>query len=262
MSDISACILFFERSAQTLECIRSFASSGVPVHVLNNGSSLRATAAVKRELVAHPNVTLHASWRNIGVARGRNFLIEKTAEPWLLFVDSDITVEQPNWLEAMRCAIRAFPDAEVLVPSIFNRHEGQALNWMRLSTNGATVGLVPHDRDQPSNAFPGGAACVRRTLFDRLGTYDESLFVGFEDVELALRGHLADAPVTVRHVEGVTFIHDHRRAENRVDRRAARVRYRERDIRNSYDLLCRKHGIVLRSGWQSWIREQREAALC
>ena len=75
------------------------------------------------------------------------------------------------------------------------------------------------------NFFPGGAACVRRTLFERLGPYDESMFVGLEDYELAIRAMRGDRPIRARGVPEVGLRHDRRRAETDADVRAAQTRY-------------------------------------
>ena len=76
MSDIAICILFYEKLQQTVDCIKSFAASGVPVHVLSNGSSGVSAQALQKAVESWSNVRICISQENWGVARGRNKLIE------------------------------------------------------------------------------------------------------------------------------------------------------------------------------------------
>lgn len=55
---VAVAILFFERAAQTLECIESFLPAGVPIYVLNSGSSPCQTRTLTIAARAWDGVTL------------------------------------------------------------------------------------------------------------------------------------------------------------------------------------------------------------
>ena len=178
---LGVCVLFFERPDQTIECLESLGFDGPPVYVWNNGSSPSARDAVARYMRDRQHLVLIDSPVNLGVAAGRNRLIEESREDLLLFLDSDITVETPSGSLCLRDRAHRWPDVEVLVPSVFDVQAERVDAGGRLVIQDDRFVHLPPAPDGHMNFFPGGAACVRRTLFERLGPYDESIFVGLED---------------------------------------------------------------------------------
>jgi GT2 family glycosyltransferase len=112
-------------------------------------------------------------------------------------------------------------------------------------------------RGVTTNCFPGGACLVKRTLFERLGLFDERMFIGFEEWELALRGLLRPPAVRVRTMDDIDLDHEHRTATRAAERAAARVRYSPRRIAHSHRRLTCKHGITFRTEWSRWVARQR-----
>jgi glycosyltransferase involved in cell wall biosynthesis len=96
---IAACVLFFERVEQTIECIGSLLPSGITIYILNNNSSRCARNKLGEFCYKHHQVKLFDSDENLGVGVGRNYLISHTTEDWLIFVDSDIVLKTPDWLK-------------------------------------------------------------------------------------------------------------------------------------------------------------------
>jgi GT2 family glycosyltransferase len=223
--DIVICVLFFNRPEQTLECIRSFLPSGVAIHLLNNGSADSAVREMADAIRPYPQVRMLDAGGNRGVSGGRNMQIADTVERWLFFVDNDITVSTSSWLERLAFQILECPQAEVHVPLLYNKHES---GWGYLADfvvdEEGRCTFVRTD-SMFSNSFPGGASVIDRRLFERLGRYDEDLFVGFEDFEFAIRASRGQLPVLVRRADDIVLIHDHRASAREVDKQAAQVRY-------------------------------------
>jgi GT2 family glycosyltransferase len=254
-SPVAVAILFFERAAQTVECIRSFLPAGVPIYVLNNGSSAAETRRLEAAVRRDPAVTLLHARRNVGVSAGRNRLVRSSREPWLFFADNDATMRTRSWRAAFRAHAAAHPRTEVFLPRLFNVHDRSYERPVRLTLRGREL-RVDVARGVTTNCFPGGACLVKRTLFERLGLFDERMFVGFEDYELAIRGLLRPPAVRVRTLDDVELAHEHRPATTRVERAAARVRYSPRHIAHSHRRLTSKHGITFPTGWPGWAARQ------
>lgn len=255
MPRVAALILFFEKPRQTIACLESFLPSGAPIYVLNNGSSASSTEQVAAWAGRHPGVTMWTSPTNRGIAAGRNFLAEKTNEPWMFFCDSDARVTTADWSERLERHIGAFPDVEAFIPRIFNVHEGQYDQWGDVRIDGGVVTRIP-PAGAPCNLFPG-TSIVRRSMFERLGGYDEAMFSGFEDLEIAVRAIRSGEPVRGRRVDDIELEHDHRPALSFEDRRAAMERYDFNRIRRSYEHLLRKHGLKGDSRWTRWVLAER-----
>jgi GT2 family glycosyltransferase len=254
---VGVAILFFERAAQTLECIRSFLPAGVPIYVLNNGSSPRETRTLVTAARAWNGVTLLGVPRNVGVAAGRNLLVRRTTERWLFLADSDVVMTTVGWLAAFRAHAAAHPRTEVFVPRVLNLHDRAYLGYRRLALRDTELRLEAAPRSEGTNWFPGTACLVKRTLFRRLGLFDDKMFVGFEDFELAARALLRGTPIRARAMEDMELIHEHRPAASARERAAARVRYDVRRIARSYRRLTRKHDITFASDWSGWVARQR-----
>ena len=202
-------------------------------------------------------MTLVQARRNLGVAAGRNVLIRQTAEPWLFFVDNDITVATRRWPALLRAHRAAHPRAEVFLPSLFNVHDSGYVRAPRVSLAEGVLRVSSARPGAPTNCFSGGASLIRRSLFGRLGLFDEAMFVGFEDWELAVRALVRHTPVRVRPIDEIVLLHAHLPAAAGGDRAAARVRYDRRRLARSHRRLTTRHGITFPSDWPAWVTRQR-----
>ena len=252
-TSLAVCILFYEKLDQTIECVSSFLSGGCPIYVLNNGSSAETRQRFALWCKDHQQVKLVDAQENFGVSGGRNNLVQQTAEQWLFFVDNDIVVNTSDWPE--RFARHFNRGADVLIPRLLNLHEGCYVEPRKIEVTGKKAFLTASLKKE-TNSFPGGAALVNRALFDRLGEYDEEIFVGGEDFELALRGILAGQPIRALVVPDVELIHDHRQVTEAHDVQAVLTRYDKTRIRNSYERIEEKHGVSLVDGWEGWVDRQ------
>ncbi|MBM4309642.1 MAG: glycosyltransferase [Deltaproteobacteria bacterium] len=257
-------ILFFEKARQTVECVKSFLPSGVRIYILNNGSSERNSRAVEQFCKPFEQVTIFRSDVNLGVSRGRNFLIEKTDEEFLFFVDNDIVIKTANWVDSALAAISAHPDAEAFAPRMFNVWENRFLPCFSIDIvdNRMVYRYIKESDCGPGtrlNCILGGASIVKRTLFERLGLYDSAMFVGFEDYELALRG-IRTQPIVCMPLQDIILHHDHAPARgNACDRDAVAVRYRVSLHEESIRQIRARHGVEFfnDTSWRKWVAQQQ-----
>ncbi len=175
--------------------------------VANNGSSQPDTLAYFAELEARGHKVLDApgafnfSWIN-------NLAAAQAQGEFLLFLNNDIEIVEPDWLEAMLEPM-AWDDvgvvgAKLLYPDIgLLQHAGVIIGFN---------GIAAHDHQfypeyEHGHLAPGHhhallavrectavtAACmlVRREAFDKMGGFDADLQVGFGDTDLCLRLHEA-----------------------------------------------------------------------
>ncbi len=253
---LAVCLLFYNKVDQTMECVSSFLGAGVKIYVLDNGSEANALGTLKERFVDRPEVEIISAGQNLGVAGGRNRLIRLSREPWLFFIDNDITVATSDWLPRIAVWINRVPGADVLIPRLFNKHEGL---WGELADfivdeKGRCAFLSTPS--EFANSFPGGASVVRRGVFDEIGLYDEELFVGFEDFELAIRAWKMGRPLLARRVPDVELIHDHRVSHRDADLQSTLIRYDVGHITRSHAVVRRKHGVLLDPNFKQWLEEQ------
>ena len=249
--DLAVCILFYEKLEQTIECISSFLPSGVPLYVLNNGSSRPARKGLQEFCAQYGQVRIIDSDVNLGVGVGRNRIISESTEAWLLFVDNDITIRTHDWVERIRQHREHDRAVEAFIPRVYSVDEKCYLTFHAFTLAGKEVKFKDSTGGE-TNSFPGGASFVNRRLFERLGLYDQQMFVGVEDYEFAIRGIMKGEPVRAKVIGDIELYHDHRRIKQEGDRKAVLARYNIGSIERSFERIKEKHGVTLQSKWKIW----------
>jgi GT2 family glycosyltransferase len=260
-ADLAVCILFYEKLDQTKECIRSFLPSGVKIYVLNNGSSLSSLQQLMNFCGKYQQVIIFNSDINLGIGPGRNYLILHTTENWLLFMDNDLIIKTQNWLQKFIEHVSENEEIEVFFPQVFNLYENRYSQYRSFRIEGKKVFQDVEIIDDQTNFFSGGSAFINRKLFDRLGVYDDKMFVGFEDSELCIRGILSGKPVKVRLLHDITIIHDHRQAKISEDKNSVLIRYNIELCETSFNRMVEKHNIIFEHEWRTWANNQVEIML-
>lgn len=198
---VAVVMLTFNQRETTLRALASFSPSeraGVGFLLWDNGSSDGTAEAVERRF---PDVHLHRSETNLGVASGRNAgaarAIELFRPTHLLFLDNDL-VMTPGFTAAL---LEAFDgDRQVgqvqaklrslQEPDRINDGGGCDISFWRGLTRPVGIGEV--DRGQFDRPAPcvscGGAMMVRVDVFRELGGFDSAFDpFGPEDLDFSLR---------------------------------------------------------------------------
>lgn len=198
---IAAIMLTYNQRDTTLRALRSFAATErarARFLVWDNGST-DDTAEVVRE--KFPDVHVHRSSDNLGVAGGRNAAAALAAELFrpthLLFLDNDLVVT-PGFVDALAQAFVADPtvgQAQAKLRSLHNKaviNDGGGCDISFWRGRTRPIGFNEPDRGQYDTPKPcvscGGAMMVRAELFQELGGFD-LLFNPFgpEDLDFSLR---------------------------------------------------------------------------
>ena len=165
--------------------------------VCEDGEKLRACLPV--EILAERGVQVVRNSSRSTVSQLRNEAVRHSSGEIILFLDSDISVVVPDWLNEMVFLARqpniGAVGAKLLLPDGTLWHGGMALGLNQLA------GHIHLGAPKESLGYLGRlllvqevscvtAACmaVSRAVFDRVGGFDErNLFPSFNDVDLCLR---------------------------------------------------------------------------
>jgi GT2 family glycosyltransferase/MoaA/NifB/PqqE/SkfB family radical SAM enzyme len=254
MNTVAALILFFEKPNQTIECLKSLAPYDMDVYLLNNASSVEARRVVGDFAASCPRIHIIDSDTNLGVAGGRNKLIQETTHEWLLFLDNDITALTPSMLVNFYRHITENPDANAIAGQLYNVHYQ---SWQNLAATPETVDGRTRNRLEK---FPGGAAFVNRRMFDAVGLYNDEIFIGLEDFEFAYRAQQKNYEIVAIQVDDIAFMHDHRQVTREEDRKATELRYNAEVIGNSAR-IAKQIKQSAADGWEDWIEVQKKFML-
>lgn len=194
-ANLSILIITYNRPEDTLDLLKNmsqqedYSESVGEVLLLNNNSST-SYHIVDEFIAEHPEMRINFinHSENLGVARGRNFLIQQAKFPYLLVLDDDVLFDTTT----------AFKQANYLFEEELFAQNNVAvimLNVFYHATKERQKSAFPHKKfekykDQHqflTYYFIGAAHLMRRELFDKTGLYPEDFFYGVEEYDLSYR---------------------------------------------------------------------------
>lgn len=164
----------------------------------------------------HNNFDLLRGSRPFNFSRACNQGAAKATGDFLLFLNNDTEVIDPNWLTNLAGVLQIpgvgvvgpklfYPDGSVQHAGIVIGLEGHASHvFMGVKSDIYTpYGYVDWMRNV--SAVTGACMMVRRDVFEQVGGFDESLTLAFGDVDLCLR--IIDAGYRIVYTPDVKLIH-------------------------------------------------------
>lgn len=158
--------------------------------------------SVEHLRAAWPQVRVMTLSDNVGFAAGNNRGADDARTDALVFLNNDTEVE-PGWLDALVRAAEADPKRGLVTSRVVFLDRPDVIDsagdgYLRCG------GGFKHGHGQPTASFAvsgsvfcacGAAFLIRRELWERLGGFDESFFMVYEDVDLSYRARLLGADV-------------------------------------------------------------------
>jgi GT2 family glycosyltransferase len=161
--------------------------------VVDNASSDDSAGVAEALADQHDSIRLLRSPTNRGYAGAVNFALPEARGAYLAVLNMDVVVS-PGWLDPLVSFLEATPDAGVACPLILLESDPGRINAAGQNLNKTGIGFnrwlgKPRERagEDPFQAtgLHGAAFVIRRELLERLGGWDETGFLYFEDVELS-----------------------------------------------------------------------------
>lgn len=182
---VDVIILSWNRVDDTIAAIRSAACQvGVAKRILvvDQGSDPENLQKLELFLQSEPVAELKKLGRNVGVAAGRNIASAMGCAPHIVALDSDAEFADAH---ALQRAVGHLQCREHLCAigfriTNFFTGENDATSWDYAADNNP-------DRRFSATRFIGAGHAMRRSVFERVGGYDERLFFCGEEVDLCYR---------------------------------------------------------------------------
>lgn len=173
---------------------------------------------------------------NYGVAGGRNRTISHAHTDWLMCLDNDIYfVSNPlprfqHDLAALGCHFMSLPLLDPDGKTIFARGGHLYISYedgeLHIGAGSACRQAATDEMD----TFPflatflfGGACIFNRATFEKVGGYDDAMFVGFEDVDFSIR--LFQQGYKVGTSGYCALVHDHPKPTSNSDKDYEKERF-------------------------------------
>jgi hypothetical protein len=192
---------------ETLRCLHSLERLDLPdrvscqVIVVDNGSNDGSARCIARRF---PQTSVISLPSNTGFGAACNRAIDQllagTACDFVWLMNND-AIADPRSLSKLIQATEAFPSAGVLGPKIYYQHRprtiwyaGARKRWGVLAATDTARGQVDRGQFEAVREVDyvfGAAMLIRRSVFERIGLFDERFFVYLEDMDFCLRAQQA-----------------------------------------------------------------------
>lgn len=189
---LSVCI----ESIQTLSTYSNY-----EILIVENNSRLNETFAYYDRICArYSNVRVirYESDGSFNFSKINNFAVKEAKGEHLLFLNNDIEVITPNWLEEMLMysqrsdvgavgAMLYYPDNTIQHAGVILGIGGVAGHSHKYFHRGDFGYMSRLTIAQNFSAVTAACLMMRRAVFDEIGGYDETLAVAFNDVDLCMK---------------------------------------------------------------------------
>jgi GT2 family glycosyltransferase len=215
---VSVVVVNYNGAGVLERCVRAVLDASEPdeaeVLIVDNASSDGSDAIAER-LAEDERVRLLRSPTNRGYAGAVNLALPEARGDQLAILNMDVVVSD-GWLKPLVSLLEAKPEAGVACPLIVLESDPGKINAAGQKLNVTGLGFnrwLGKPRDQagaetfPTAGLHGAAFVIRRDLLERLGGWDETGFLYFEDVELSWLLRLAGTEIWC--VPASTVTHDY-----------------------------------------------------
>lgn len=180
------------RKCDLIKCINSVKESTydkIEIIVADNSSIDGSKEAVKE---LFPDVILLENELNLGSPISINDCIKKSKGEFIFRLDDDVIIEK-NTIENMLKVLKSDPQIGAVSAICFYMENPNLLRAAGLKISlffGKTIAygkdetnLKPFKENREIEGAGGGTLMTRRKIFDKIGFYDESYFLTYEDVD-------------------------------------------------------------------------------
>jgi GT2 family glycosyltransferase len=191
---VSIVVVTRNRKEDLRKCLDSLIKQSykpIEIVVVDNASDAPVEGWVKKSF--RKVITVRSEY-NLGGAGGRNVGITFTKGRYILFIDDDAYADQFLVDELLNVLIRK--DVGVVQPKIYDSEQKDVFQGIGHGFNFVTgrvygIGIREKDTGQYEDVMEipmaGCTWMVKRSLIDKIGNYDEDLFIPYEDTDFSYR---------------------------------------------------------------------------
>ena len=212
MKPLSFIILSYNRSSDLLELLKNISQLDdaqqllEEIIVVNNASTERYDQ-VKSFIKDHtslPYVYFDAP-ENLGVAKGRNYALQKGKAPIIIMLDDDAVLQNKDCLVNL---LTEFKQTNTDKPKAIVSFKVLYYDNLQMQENALPHKKFNEYKDRSffeTYYYAGGAHAIKREVIEKLGEYPADFFYGMEEYDLAYR--ILDAGYSIVYSDKIVMLH-------------------------------------------------------
>jgi len=168
------------------------------ITLVDSGSRDPETLSYYKEMESNPQIKILDIQGEFNFSAALNFGAQHTKDELLIFLNNDVEIIQPSWLEEM---VRwsniseigivggklLYPDGKIQHAGIIMGMEGHASHIFGGAEDGVNGPFGSVNWYRNYSAVTAACMGMRREVFDQIGGFDEKYQLVFNDVEICLR---------------------------------------------------------------------------
>ena len=212
MKPLSFIIITYNRPADALALLQNIsqldeASALLQEIILVNNASTDSYSEVKEFINTKTDLPFkyYDAPENLGVAKGRNYALQKSTAPILIMLDDDAVLQNKDALVNL---VKEFNNQNTYRPKAIVSFKVLYYDTLQMQVN-----ALPHKRfgEYKDKSFfetyyyAGGAHAIKREVIDQSGSYPEDFFYGMEEYDLGYR--VLDAGYSITYCDKIVMLH-------------------------------------------------------
>jgi GT2 family glycosyltransferase len=175
--------------------------------IIVNNASTEDYSPVKKYITDNPALAVKYfdAPENLGVARGRNYAIQKGKAPILIMLDDDAVLQNKDCLTNL---VEEFENKNSEKPKAIVSFKVLYFENLQMQVN-----ALPHKRFNEfkdksffeTYYYAGGAHAVKRDVITALGMYPDDFFYGMEEYDLSYR--ILEAGYSICYSDRIVMLH-------------------------------------------------------
>lgn len=206
---LSIVILSYNRLNLLLNCLGSIRKQfdselkarDLEIIIVDNKSDGSVLENIEKKIRGVPGVSLIKNKENLGFSKGCNFGAKKAKGEFVLFLNSDTQIRDRGLIKMVNF-LKQNQDAAVAGGRLLNSDESSQpsfgkfynlANFFVMLFGGQRLGLIKGSSDKILKVDWVTGACfmVNKNIFNKLGGFDEKIFMYMEDMEYCYRAKMS-----------------------------------------------------------------------
>lgn len=212
MKPIGFILITYNRKNDLLELLKNIAGLDGASELLEeiivvNNASTEDYTDVRNYIDQQRDLTIRYfdAPENLGVARGRNFALQKSTAPLLIMLDDDAVLQNKECLYNL---LGEFEATDTIREKAVVSFKVLYYDTLQMQKN-----ALPHKQFEEYRSksffetyyFAGGAHAIRRKVLDEIGRYPENFFYGMEEYDMSYR--ILNAGYSIVYSDKIVMLH-------------------------------------------------------